>query len=194
MAEIKILVEGYADRQKQTASSTVIFIQDEDVKIIVDPGIDRPRLLAAFYQNNIDFGDINYVFLTHYHPDHILLAGLFTSAKIIDGHEMSDFLGNYQESEKIIPGTSTQIIYTPGHDAQHYSLLVIDEIMGKTIIAGDAIWWWDDERVLTDFQSLIQRVDQYVKDQCIIQKSRQNILDQANYIIPGHGKLFEVSK
>jgi len=42
MAEVKVLIEGYAREEgdSEVASSTTTLIRNKDLKIIVDPGMD----------------------------------------------------------------------------------------------------------------------------------------------------------
>ena len=85
MAEVKILIEGYAKKMQSrwVASSTTCLIIAEDKKIIADPGCNRKKLFEALKKENLTTDDIDYVFLSHCHPDHILLAGVFGKAKFI---------------------------------------------------------------------------------------------------------------
>ena len=55
-------------------SSTVCLIISGDKKIITDPGCNRKALLEALNKENLSTSDIDFVFLSHRHPDHIMLA------------------------------------------------------------------------------------------------------------------------
>ncbi len=79
MTTIKILIEGYAKKLEKgwVASSTVCLITSGNKKIITDPGCNRTKLLDALKKEGLTTNDIDYVFLSHCHPDHILLAGIF---------------------------------------------------------------------------------------------------------------------
>lgn len=195
MAEIKILVQGYADLKNSKASSSVTLIEEGDIKIIVDPGIDRPKLLASLYENELDFADINFVILTHtHHLDHSALTGLFPQAQILNDTEIYTKDGQFSEHGGIIPDTNVKILKTPGHDPFHCSVLVNTEEYGKVVIAGDVFWWWEQEEVKTDRKSLLARHDFEVRDDQALQASQEKILKIADYIIPGHGKMFKVEK
>jgi glyoxylase-like metal-dependent hydrolase (beta-lactamase superfamily II) len=86
-----------------------------------------------------------------------------------------------------------KIITTPGHAKSHISFLVKTE-KGNVLIAGDLWWWKDDEKQETERDRLIEKDDPYVKDKDTLIKTREKMLKMADYIIPGHGKMFKVNK
>ena len=53
-------------------------------------------------------------------------------------------------------------------------------------------WWAEDEEQITDRKSLLEKKDALAVDNKALRKSRQDILAVADFIIPGHGKTFEV--
>ena len=195
MANIKILIEGYAKKLEHgwVASSTVCLIASGNKRIITDPGCNRAKLLNALEKEGLGTGDIDYVFLSHGHPDHTLLAGLFENAKSItyDSNLVYDN-DSLTESSTHSLGDEIEILQTPGHMLEHISLLVSTD-NGKIAVAGDAIWWLEDEE-----QSF--RVDQPDHSQAkgmnmeTLIESRKMIIGLADYIIPGHGKMFKVDK
>jgi len=193
MAEVKILVQGYVKEKNgaEFASSTTSLIQEMDLNIIVDPGMNRKLLLEALKKENLSLDKINYVILTHYHLDHSLLAGIFENAKILDNGEMYSWDGKIETHDGKVPGTDVEIIKTPGHDMFHCSVLVKTNEFGKVIIAGDVFWWEDDEEQKTDRESLIRHKDPYMKNKEELMKSRKKVLEMADYIIPGHGGMFK---
>lgn len=195
MATIKILIEGYAKLLSNgwKASSTTCLITTNDKKIITDPGCNRQALLEVLKTEGLKTDDIDYVFLSHRHPDHILLAGIFEKAKHItfDAHLMydNDILLEFDQN---ILGNDIKIISTPGHVLEHLSLLV-DTPEGKVAIAGDVIWWLDTEKQVFDINQIdhSQAIDMDMKT---LVKSRKKLIEKADYIIPGHGKKFKVNK
>ena len=194
MAEVKILVEGYAKKIKDgwLASSTVILAEDNNKKIIVDPGCNRTGLLKKLAKNQLNTADIDYVVLTHNHTDHQLLTGIFENAGVLNDTEIYD--NDKQIDHKgIVPGTDLKIIPTPGHDQFHCALIAPTND-GTYVVAGDVFWWMDDEEQKIDYESLIKHKDPYVKDEKVLENSRKKILELADYIIPGHGKMFKVTK
>lgn len=192
MTQIKILIEGYA---KQTnngwlANSTVTLVKANGKNIIVDPGFDREKLSNALKKDNLKISDIDFVFLTHGHIDHSLLAGIFENAKIVDE------LYVYQKDSiikhnGIIPDTGLKVIRTPGHMEEHCSLIIETE-KGVYVVAGDVFWWMEGEKQEVN----IDKPDgdpEHMNIQKLI-ASRKKILEIADWIIPGHGKMFKVKK
>jgi glyoxylase-like metal-dependent hydrolase (beta-lactamase superfamily II) len=195
MAEVKVLIEGYARKEEKgwKASSTVCLITSGDTKIITDPGCNREKLLAALVNEGLQTGDIDYVFISHAHPDHGLLAGIFENAKCIT------FDTNLQyENDVITPwskhalGEDIEILDTPGHMLEHISLLV-HTAKGNIGIAGDCIWWIEGEEQIF---KLDQKDHSQAKgmDMPTLIASRKMLIEKADYIIPGHGKMFKVEK
>ena len=193
MNKVKVLIEGYAREIEKgwLASSTVTLVQSDDKNIIVDPGCNRKKLLEELSNNNLKPADINFVLLTHAHGDHSLLAGIFENAKVITPTEIYEN-DNQVESQDKIPGTDMEIIQTPGHSPEHCSLVVPAE-EGIYVIAGDVFWWADDEEQKIDVEKKDDAHPAEVNMQNLIE-SRKNILEVADYIIPGHGKTFKVEK
>jgi len=156
--------------------------------------MNRKLLLDALEKEKLKPEDINYVIITHTHLDHCLLAGIFENAAILDNSNTFGFDGRIGEHEGKVPGTDIEIINTPGHDQFHCSILVKDDKLGNIVIAADVIWWADNEKQETDKGSIINHKDPYVKDKSKLKESREKILKIADYIIPGHGKMFKVEK
>lgn len=195
MVEVKVLIEGYAGQVngKEHASSTTTLIRENNINIIVDPGMNRKLLLEKLKEENLTPDKINYVILSHNHMDHMLLTGIFINAKVLDDSSIYSFEGTIEAHDGKVPGTSVEIIPTPGHDQFHCSVLVNTKL-GKIVIASDVIWWWDNEEQKTDMKSLLEHKDPYVKDEKALLQSRKKILEIADYVIPGHGKMFRVKK
>ncbi len=192
MTEVKILIEGYAEKREDgwLASPSTVLIKDSGLNILVDPGSNKKLLSKKLAEENIKPEDIDLIFVTHYHLDHILNIRLFPDCDVLDGDEINrddeifDYSGN-------IPKTNIKVIPTPGHAHEHCSLL-IETDKGNIIIAGDLWWWIEGEEQKIDYDSLIEKDDPYVKDKDVIIESRKKILEIADYIIPGHGKMFKV--
>lgn len=195
MTTIKVLIEGYAKELANgwVASSTTCLIATDDKKIITDPGCNRQKLIEALQKENLTADDIDYVFLSHCHPDHILLAGLFKKAKYVtfDTNLMydKDLLVTF---DKNILGKDIKIIETPGHVLEHLSLLV-NTPEGKVAIAGDVLWWVDGEEQVVDINQKDHSQAKGMNMETLIE-SRKKLLKIADYIIPGHGKMFKVDK
>jgi glyoxylase-like metal-dependent hydrolase (beta-lactamase superfamily II) len=192
VSKVKVLIEGYAKEVKGgwLASSTTTLIESSGKKILVDPGINRGLLLKKLKQQRFSLKDIDIVFLTHYHPDHALLAGIFGHSKVMDVDTIYD-KDKEEDYEGKIPGTEIKVLATPGHAHEHASLL-LDTEKGKVAIAADLFWWTDDAKQDTqDLEALIKKDDPFVKDKKALQESRKLILEKADWIIPGHGEMFK---
>jgi len=195
MTEVKVLIEGYAKQLEKgwIASSTTCLITTENKKIITDPGCNRGKLLEALDKEALTTDDINYVFLSHCHPDHILLAGIFEKAKFVtfDTNLMYD-KDIMLEFDKHTLGKDIEIIETPGHVLEHLSLLV-NTPTGKVAIAGDVIWWVEGEEQVFDINQEDHSQAKGMNMEKLIE-SRKKLIENADYIIPGHGKMFKVKK
>ena len=192
MNEIKVLIEGYAKEIEDgwTASSTVTLVKSNGKNIIVDPGFNRTKLLDSLKKENLEIKDIDYVFLTHNHPDHAFLAGIFENAKVVDELYIYD-KNIITKHGGLIPGTDLKIIRTPGHMEEHCSL-VVPTRQGTYVVAGDVFWWLENEKQEVN----INKPDndpEHMDIQKLI-ASRKKVLEIADYIIPGHGKMFKVEK
>lgn len=192
MTEVKILIEGYAKPLKNgwLANSTVTLVKSNGINVLVDPGFDREKLLNALKKEKLKTSDIDFVFLTHGHIDHSVLAGIFENAKMVDE------LYVYQKDvitkhDGVIPDTGLKVIRTPGHMEEHCSLIAETE-KGVYAVAGDVFWWLENEKQEID----INKPDndpEHMNIQKLI-TSRKKILKIVDYIIPGHGKMFKVER
>ncbi len=196
MTEVKILIEGRVKKLTDgwLASPSTVLIKDRGLTILVDPGSNKELLLKKLAEENLRPDDIDTIFLTHYHLDHTLNTRIFPDCDVLlDGDKINEADRIFSYSGDI-PGTDVKIIPTPGHTFEHVSLLAETE-MGKIVIAGDLFWWLDGEEQKTDYKSLMSHKDPGgAKDEKTLQKSRKKILEIADYIIPGHGKMFKVKK
>ena len=194
MAEVKVLIEGYALRgEEEKATSTSVLVKTKNFNLIVDPGMDRNLLLKSLKRENLKINNIDYIFLSHYHMDHSLLTGIFENARVLYTGDVYSFDGQISERESNLLGEEIEIIKTPGHNSDCRTMLVKTK-QGVIAIAEDVFWWWDDEEQKTDFNSLMKHKDQFATDNEKLKESRKKVLELADYIIPGHGKMFKVNK
>lgn len=193
MNKVKVLIEGFAyknDNYKKVSPS-VVLIETDTLKIIVDPGLNRKDLLDALEKEKLKTGQIDFVVLTHNHLDHSALVSAFEKAIILDDEQKYIQNGEISMQGENILGQGVEIISTPGHDPFHCSVLIKTEDMGTVVVAGDTFWWRDGNEPEKDFESLINLKDPFVKDEKALIESRKKILEIADYIIPGHGKMFK---
>jgi glyoxylase-like metal-dependent hydrolase (beta-lactamase superfamily II) len=195
MNKVKVLIEGYAKETDNgwVASSTTTLITTDKHKVIVDPGINRKLLLEKLKEENLSVKELDYVFVTHYHPDHMLLAGIFENATVFDGDTI------YKNDEEVeykdnLPDTNIKVLLTPGHAHEHASLIVDTEDLGTVVIAADVFWWMGNEEQNTNPDIILKKDDPFTKNVDELRKSREEILEIADWVIPGHGKMFKVER
>lgn len=196
MIKLKILVEGYAKEVNdgEQASCSTTLLQENGINIVVDPGMDKVLLLEGLKKAGFTTDDVNYVVLTHTHLDHCFLVGIFGNAKVLDNDSIYSSDGRISSHEGKVPGTDIEIIKTPGHDQFHCSVLANTEEFGKVIISGDVFWWRDGEVQDANEKALLEHVDPYMKNEAQLMESRKLILKMADHVVPGHGKMFKVTK
>ncbi len=187
MAEVKILVEGYTVEDskgwgKEETCPTITLVKDKNLAVIVDPGVleNQKVLIDRLEEEGLGVGDIDIVCITHSHIDHYRNVGMFPKAKILEygglweGGRVTDW--NEQLTDNI------EIVRTPGHSSDGISLLVKTE-RGIIAIVGDVFW---KEALPVD--------DPYADDGKRLEQSRERIMKLADYVIPGHGKMFKTKK
>jgi len=190
MNTVTVLIEGYANVNPDNtwnATSSTTLIETGGHKIIVDPGCHRRLLLSALKKSGLRVGDIDIVFVSHYHPDHCLLMGIFPNAIVYDSVQYQKGpIGG--ETGDHLPGTDIQVIKTPGHAPEHASLLV-PTAKGRVLIAADVFWWPEGVEQIVDINSS----DEFASDTPALMLSRSHALQLADFIIPGHGRMFPVA-
>ncbi len=193
MTKLKVLIEGYAEEVNggEHASCSTTLLQENGLNIVVDPGMDRALLLGSLKKEGLTTSDIDYVVLTHTHLDHCFLVGIFESAKVLDNDSVYSSDGRISSHDGKVPGTDIEIIKTPGHDQFHCSVLANTKEFGKVVIAGDVFWWRTGEAQETDRDKLMRHADPYMKNEEQLKDSRKKILEMADYVVPGHGKMFK---
>ena len=191
LASVKILVKGYfkwlnEERNQFKASSTVTLIKDGPVNILVDTGnheIEK-NLLSALKKEGLKLSDINYVIITHHHPDHVANKHIFRGAIITDwltSYKKDRFIVDFDilAKKKNIISPNVYIIPTPGHSDDACSVIV-NTAKGLIAVSGDLFVTKQVEKNI------------YVSDQKEYKKSAKKVLAMVDYIIPGHGGIFKV--
>jgi len=181
MAQVKVLIKGYSTKEK--ARATISLVKDKGIIMIVDPGsLENQNLLVNKLRGeNLKTKDVNYVFITHSHPDHYINAGMFPKAKIIDSWAIwSGTKFQQRRSERFTDNLS--IIETPGHDYSSITLIAKTE-RGNVAVVGDLMW-----------NNNYKAKDPYATDSRKLMESRKKILKIADWIVPGHGDIYKVKK
>lgn len=191
MNTIDILIEGYANITKSgwdASGTTTLITTDTELKIIADPGANRDLLLQKLDERGLVVGDIDMVFLTHHHLDHAMNVGIFPNARVID--EEAVYTQSVAiEGVKMLPGTDMTVMATPGHEYAH-AALVVPTKDGTVVVAGDNFWWTTSEKQEVD----LHKKDDFAEKMDELVASRKEILAIADWVIPGHGKMFAVTR
>ncbi|MEW6294944.1 MAG: MBL fold metallo-hydrolase [Candidatus Diapherotrites archaeon] len=187
MAEVKVLIEGYttADAKEsgeEKTCPTITLVKDRNIIMVVDPGIleDQSMLAGKLREEGLSINDVNIVCITHSHIDHYRNIGMFPKAKTLEYYGLWD--KNTVEDWKEQFTKDIKIIKTPGHNYDCISLLVKTD-KGIIAIVGDVFW---KENFPAD--------DPYASNKKELKESRRKVLAVADYIIPGHGRMFKVKK
>ncbi|XP_002131594.3 metallo-beta-lactamase domain-containing protein 1-like [Ciona intestinalis] len=199
-SKINILQTGYCldcptDKSKFTADCTVTLIENENKSpILVDTSGPwaSEKLKSDIHGAGYTLDDIKTVVCTHGHSDHIGNLNLFLKAKFFVGFDI--FCGNVYEtfdfkspSAKYIVRDDIEIIATPGHTNADISVIVKNTDLGTVVIAGDT---FENDKDYLDAGSVWKSLSENIDQQEI---SRDKILSIADYIVPGHGKMFNAS-
>jgi len=187
LAEVKVLRTGSFEMVNEEgckAVCTLTLVKDEGKTILVDTGnVGEEKCVREVLEKEALSPDrIDYLVLTHYHPDHVGNMNLFTNAVFIDAVETfkgSDF--RFFEKEYSI-GKHSKVIRTPGHYSNDDCTLLVNTEKGKVAIVGDL--FWSGQKDLPPF----------IFDRKILRRTRDKILKMADFIVPGHGDIFRVTK
>lgn len=190
--KVKVLVEGYAHLNKDgtyTASPTTTLVESNGVKFIVDPGTSAEKLLKALGKNKIRERDLAFIYLSHWHPDHFLNIQLFPTLPVYDGE--IGWIGDLEVFHHgKLPEVDVEILKTPGHSPEDTSLLV-ETVEGRVCICPDVFWWEDGKQKTASRKELLNYKDPFATDKKALVNSRKLVLSKADFIIPGHGKMFK---
>ncbi|HEU5437851.1 MAG TPA: MBL fold metallo-hydrolase [Ktedonobacterales bacterium] len=177
LAQVHVLFHGYTGGR---VASTVTFIRDGDVRVIVDPGMvpTRSTILDPLAGLGESASAITDVVFSHHHPDHTLNAALFPTARFHD--HWATYQGDEWKSrpaEGFLVSPSIRLIATPGHTPQDITTLVGT---AAGIVACTHLWW--------DAQGPAQ--DPLASDLAALHAGRLRVLQLAALIVPGHGAPF----
>ena len=198
MNKVRVLLVGRHEivDEGTYANSSVILINSNDKKILVDAGsfADRKNLIDALDHEGLKPVDIDIVIVTHAHLDHTANLNLFKRADFIAKHSPQSNGVMLSGSNNIVKSISVDnmevaegvnTILTPGHIEAHISV-VVETDNGVAVVCGDAIQ--------TANQIDVSNKPKTVLNMKAFEESRKKILDIADYVIPGHGDIVQIAK
>lgn len=177
-ARLVVLHDGYAS-QRGVASS-VVYVEDGNVRVVVDPGMvrDRALILDPLREAGCAPEEVTDVIFSHHHPDHTLHAALFPEARFHDWWAVYE--GDQWHSrpaDRATLGSSIRLLETPGHTREDISTVVGTP---DGIVVCSHLWWTADG----------PDEDPRGLDQTQIRAGRKRVLAIADRVVPGHGPAF----
>jgi len=180
----KEFLPGVKTDGARKVASTVALVQGKDSILIVDPGMvaNKSLIKNSLKKHNVSVDAVTHVFISHHHPDHTINIGLFPNAEVIDfwAKYKNDVWEDHPNNYEIAPGIT--VMKTPGHTKEDASLIVKT---AEGVYAFTHLWWFPD---------MGPKVDPLAWNQSEIEKHREKILEIADWIVPGHGKMFKNPK
>jgi len=196
MYEVHILFVGYCRPTEggMLANCTCTLVKGPK-NIIVDTMTpwDGKNLINAIEKHGIGCDDIDYVVSTHGHSDHVGNNNLFLNAKHLVGRCISYKQMYYDDSAFFNSDgvyeidESIRVISTPGHTLTDVSVIV-QTSKESIAIVGDL---FENEDDIMD-ESIWLNAGSENPD--LQKKYRKAIIEQVDWIIPGHGAMFSTRK
>lgn len=188
MAEVKVLIEGYTTADSKAGGGeektcpTVSLVKDKNIIMVVDPGVleSQQMLINKLEEHGISASDVNYVCITHSHIDHYRNIGMFPDAKTLEYFGIWD--KNVSNDWWEAFSDNIRVLKTPGHDDTSITLIVKTE-QGQVAVCGDVFW-----------KENYPLIDAYANNQDKLNESREVVLENADWIVPGHGPMYKVDK
>lgn len=168
---------------------TCAVISGDDFHIIVDPSLEDEVAMTTELKRRTGLtpDNIDVVFITHQHGDHVVGLKHFPKAKWLAGSGVASGLNSTARFTKQIESAgknlfgAIEVISTPGHTPDHHSLR-FDYKGLSIVIAGDSVAtkdFWDEKRAYYN-----------VLDSAESKRSMEKIDSIADIIVPGHDNCF----
>jgi len=194
--KVIVLKEGYSRLVKGTmiANGSCTLIKGPK-NILVDTlsPWDKDFLIAELQKHGLKCDDIHYVVCTHGHVDHIGNLNLFTRATHILGFSVcyrdEFYIHPFEINMPYVIDDKIEVIPTPGHTNTDVSVLVHTDDKGIIAVVGDL---FECEEDLDNPKLWQEEAGSENAEQQGYHRNR--ILRKANFIIPGHGPMFEVKE
>jgi glyoxylase-like metal-dependent hydrolase (beta-lactamase superfamily II) len=179
-AKFRVLFTGYVGER---VASTVSFVRDGDVRVIIDPGmvLEPAAILGPLGQLVDSPADITDVIFSHHHPDHTLNAALFPKARFHDFWAIyRGDIWKRRPAEGFALSPSIRLLETPGHTPQDITTMVST---ADGTVAFTHLWWSANGPA----------EDPLASDPPALHRNRVRVLEIAGLIVPGHGAPFKPS-
>jgi glyoxylase-like metal-dependent hydrolase (beta-lactamase superfamily II) len=196
--------------------STVTYIES-DARILVDTGfefdsemtdenirLNRKLLVRDLKAIGLKPSDIDILFITHWHIDHFGNFKLFKDSTIMTSEAAVDKVKvevtGVKDGEQIADGVMA--VHTPGHTVDHASLVFHTDRLRRSVQAGAAgrivgigevTVVAAGDAILTPSFYMSEKIWMQNRDFTgaeVAKESAKKLVDQADYIIPGHGDMF----
>ena len=179
------IVEGYVLEGGAKVASSVVYVNDGDQHIVIDPGLvaSQSQILEPLARLGVQPDQVTDVIISHHHPDHTVNVGLFGKARVHSGTAI--YFGDQwddAEPERLI-SANVRLIATAGHQPEDISVVIDGEDSNgdSGIVIYTHEWWMESG----------PEVDPYAADPNRLAESRKKILDfKPVKIIPAHGPAF----
>lgn len=188
MARFDVLVNGYVREQEgvEHVAGTVSLVRSADLVVVADPGImaSQQTLLGPLRSHGLGVDDVTHVFVSHHHLDHTRNIGMFPSAIVVDSGSLYDGdVWSEHPGDGYRLGVDVEVLATPGHSYECASLAVRTTDLGTVVLTH--AWWFSDMTPVDDPLGV---------DQEQLEASRRRILAMADWVVPGHGEPFTVTR
>lgn len=209
LPEVDVLYYGFPGKGSNTflGWSTIAILKSAGKHVLIDTGGSgaRPMLLDALKDRGLTPDDIDYVFLTHLHFDHIANINLFPSATFILSRKEWEYANTIddvfvmegclpllrsfkkrlieEDGEELFPAVTC--LHTPGHTPGCLSLVLDMKDEGKWVIAGDAI---------KNRQELRSGEVGMTLEAEVSNRSIQAVRKMATRVLPGHDCWLRIEK
>lgn len=193
MYDVSVLKEGYchpkAEGQKKTCGSITLIKGRHNILVDTGSPWEKDLLLQAIQKHRLTPLDVDYVVCTSGHPDKVGNLNLFTKAKhIVSGvlcFQDNFFQHAFKQGIPYEIDEDVEVVSTPSQSGSDVSVIVKNTPLGTVAVTGGLFECYED---LED-PSLWQGNSEDPESQ---EQGRIDMLQLANHIIPGHGKMFQV--